>query len=325
MSFLTKIPVPNYDPNAFASFSNEEGFAIGTGKAMAWMSQLAYELDEPQKVNSILQAWGLSLNDDGIIVQEVATVLPLASTHLFVAGGRDATVVSFAGTDPLTLANWISDFDVHPSSTDTAEGFARAADVVWPRIDAVLRATSGANPKIFVTGHSLGGALAALTAKRIADSGGFNLIGVYTFGMPRVGGEEWHSQYNEALGQDTFRLVYGDDLVPTVAPSNLGFRHIGRLLRCNAGGKFDQRELAPDSESDEPLFEAGVAKDLQALLNDPGQLIAAVKDRLQVAAGRELGVGPSNTRSDLGAVAIELLPPRLRDHIPDRYISALAN
>jgi hypothetical protein len=315
----------NYDPNAFASFSNKEGFTIGTGKAMAWMSQLAYELDEKQKVESILQVWGLSLNDDGIIVEEVATVLPLASTHLFVASGHDATVVSFAGTDPLTLANWISDFDVNLSSTNTAEGFTRAANAVWSRIDAVLRAANGASARIFVTGHSLGGALAALTAKRIAGSGGFNLIGVYTFGMPRVGDEDWHSQYTDTLGQNTFRLVYGDDLVPTVAPSNLGFRHIGRLLRCDVGGKFDPDELAPNSESDEPLFEPGVAKDLQVVLNDPAQSIAAVKQRLEVAAGLALGAGPSDIRSDLAAVAIELLPPRLRDHIPDRYISALSN
>jgi triacylglycerol lipase len=322
MSFLTKLPIKRYDPNAFAAFSSDQAFALGTAKAMVWMSQLAYELDEPDKLRAILQGWGLSLHDGGLIVEEVATVLPKASTNLFIASGRGATFVAFAGTDPLVLANWISDFDVRPSSTNTAEGFMRAAEVVWSRINAVLSSRNAAAARILVTGHSLGGALAALTAKKIVSAGDPSLIGVYTFGMPRVGDQEWHRQYTDELGQYSFGMVYGDDIVPTVAPSGLGFRHIGRLLRCERDGKFDDRNLTQESESDEPLFQPGVAKELQAFLHAPMSSLLSAAQRVQLAVDISLGVAPSYMRTDSGGIAIELLPPRLRDHMPDRYASA---
>jgi hypothetical protein len=42
-----------------------------------------------------------------------------------------------------------------------------------------------------------------------------------------------------------------------------------------------------------------------------------------VAALLALGQGPPGARTDSGGIAIELLPPRLRDHMTDRYIGAL--
>ena len=322
MSLLTKLPPERYDPNAFAAFASEEGFSLGKGKAMAWMSQLAYELDEPDKVRTILQKWGLALDHRGIIVKEVATVLPLASTHVFVASGRGATMVVFAGTDPLVLANWISDFDTHLSSTGIADGFALAAEIVWPDLFDLLAAANAENANIFVTGHSLSGALAALTAKKIADAGRFSLLGVYMFGMPRVGNEEWHRQYTDKIGQRSFRLVYGEDIVPTVAPSSWGFRHIGRLLRCRRGSKFRESHLAPDLKSDEPKFERAATKDIRTFLHSPASIVLSTTQRIKVALGLVIGLGPANMRADPAGIAIELLPPRLQDHMPDRYTGA---
>jgi hypothetical protein len=33
------------------------------------------------------------------------------------------------------------------------------------------------------------------------------------------------------------------------------------------------------------------------------------------------GAGPAGVRTDVAGLVIELLPPRLRDHMPDRYIA----
>jgi hypothetical protein len=41
-------------------------------------------------------------------------VLPVASMHCFVAGHPKPAIVAFAGTDPVSLVNRISDFDAHP-------------------------------------------------------------------------------------------------------------------------------------------------------------------------------------------------------------------
>lgn len=323
MSFLTTLPIERYDPDAFAAFVSDEVFTAGNSKAMAWMSQLAYEVSEPDKVRSILVRWGLSLEEGGVIVGEATTALPQASTHLFVASGRGATMIAFAGTDPLVLANWISDFDIHLSSTGTANGFKVATEIVWPRLNAVLSAVRPESRKIFVIGHSLGGAIAALAAEKIFDTGQLGVTAVYTFGMPRVGNQVWHQTFTGKLGERSFRMVYGEDIVPTVAPSSMGFRHVGRFLRCERGEKFNASDLAPNSESDDPQFAPGVAREIADFLRTSASGNFPLVQRAKVPFSLMLGLAPSTMRTDPGGIAIESLPPRLRDHMPDRYIGAM--
>jgi len=293
MSFLTKLPIELYNTSAFDRFTGGSDFNIGNAKAMAWMSQLAYETDEPDKIKTIVKSFGLDPVEGGVIVRESKTVLPVASTHCFVASHPNAVIVAFAGTDPVSLANWISDFDAHlDKDTGTAEGYRVAADVIWPDLKRLLGKSVPPGGKIFVTGHSLGGALAVLIAEHIDTELGDDMVveAVYTFGMPRVGNQAVADSYNAHLGQRTYRLVHGEDLVPTVAPSDL------------------------------PLFVKGVAKSLMEHL--PLSAVGAALERIKLATALEAGVKILDMRSDPGGVIIELLPPRLRDHMPDRYIAA---
>jgi triacylglycerol lipase len=178
LSFFTKLPSRFYPGNAFDDFSPVSDFRLGTARAMAWLSQLAYETDEPDKIEQILGAWGLRLID-GVVVAEVSTVLPIASTHGFVAAGRDATFVAFAGTDPVVLANWITDLDVHLMATGAAAGYAGAAAIVWDQVAARVKRQSEAERGLFLTGHSLGGTLAAVIAKEGGNSTGYGISGLY--------------------------------------------------------------------------------------------------------------------------------------------------
>jgi hypothetical protein len=321
MSFLVKLPRERYSTTAFDGFVGSSGLELGDAKAMAWMCQLAYETDEPEKTRSILDAWGLSLVEDGILVEEVETVLPKSSTCCFVASGRGATLVAFAGTDPLVLANWITDFDIHFQSTGAARGYAAAAAAVWPALRALLGKQAGGN-KIIVTGHSLGGALAALTAHQIEMETGRGVHAVYTFGMPRPGDAAFAGTYNQRIGQRTYRLVHGQDVVPTVGPSFLKFRHVGRHLNCPRRGTFSTANLAAETGSDEPDFVRGISKELTDLLHGPLSQFLSPIDRLKLAASLALGARPAGMRTDPAGILIELLPPRLRDHMPDRYIGA---
>jgi hypothetical protein len=322
MSFFTKLPRERYAGDGFAGFEGQRDFNLGDGKAFAWMSQLAYETDEPEKIKDILRVWGMTPLGDGILAAEVNSVLPIASTRAIIAVGRGATIIAFAGTDPLVLANWISDFDIRIASTQVAEGFEAAAQCIWPRLQSLLDQPEAAAGKTFVTGHSLGGALAVVAADRIVKLGR-DVEAVYTFGMPRPGSDQFAIAYNERIGQRTFRLVHGEDLVPTVAPSNVGlhqFHHVGRYLHCDRDAKFKTEALAADSTSDSPPFVEGISKDLRSWLHGPLSALGSAASRFKLAAMLAIGRGPGGMRSDPGGIAIELLPPRLRDHMPDRYI-----
>jgi hypothetical protein len=324
MSFLVKLPSELYDPAAFAQFTGGSNFEIGNARAMAWMCQLAYETDEPDKIGNILAARGLVLVDGGILIRESKTVLPLASTHCFVASDpkTKAVIVAFAGTDPLSLANWISDFDArHDQKTGAAEGYEAAADVVWDDLQALLAKSVPPGGKVFVTGHSLGGALAVLIAERISQLPK-DVDAVYTFGMPRAGSTAFAASYDNDLGLRTFRLVHGDDIVPTVAPTSFGFLHVGRYLHCERQARFAGTDLMGDTSSDLPLFSGSDKEGFADHLH--GALSAALSAgaRIKLAAALVIGTKIPNMRTDPAGVLIELLPPRLRDHMPDRYISA---
>jgi len=324
MSFFTKLPRKLYAKDAFASFRPISAFDLGTAKALAWMAQLSYETDEPDKITSILGDWGLRFV--ALLLAEVETVLPISVTHGVVAERDDATVVAFAGTDPLVLANWITDFDTKLTATHVAAGFQAAAISILPSVRRALAQPAAAGKKLFITGHSLGGALSHLTAKRIAEAGTPGVEAVYTIGCPRVGNAEFAASYDAALGSRTYRLVHGEDIVPSVAPDTLGFdfRHVGRYLHCERQGRFSAADLRAVGASNEPGFTKGISKELISELHSPFSTARLALARLALPFRILVGSAPSGMRTDLGGIAIELLPLRVRDHMPDRYIGALS-
>jgi triacylglycerol lipase len=318
VSNLTTLLRPSYGATAFDGFSTDRDFNLGTAGALIWMSQLAYETTDPDKVSDILGSW--QLRCDGIVQGLVRSVLPIADTHAVVASGRGATILSFAGTDPVSLANWVSDFNFRAGAGGIADGFHQAFDAVQKQVFALART---ANQPLFVTGHSLGGALAVIAAQALQSSG-FDVAGVYTFGMPRPGDEAFaRVSYDPLLGSRTYRLVHGNDIVPTVAPSTLGPRHVGRLLRCDPGAAFDPATLSPTTESDDPLFSDAAGQQLTALLNHPAAELAGVVERLALVARIAVSSSPVHGRAPSVAVMVEALPPPIRDHLPDCYINAL--
>jgi hypothetical protein len=113
--------------------------------------------------------------------------------------------------------------------------------------------TGGEAPaRVWFAGHGLGAALAALRAKRANDKLGIRAEAVYTFGIPRVGDATFAAAYEPVLGDRMFRLVHGDDVVASVPPAALHFRHLGRLLQCE---RFDQfRGMPASTASDTPDF-----------------------------------------------------------------------
>jgi triacylglycerol lipase len=113
----------------------------------------------------------------------------------YVVEGKDLIVLSFRGTASIT--NWGTDFQVRlvqPENIDENlrihEGFYRAFTKlddgtlgIKDKIDSIKKTTNGLVP-IYITGHSLGGALAQIAG---AVLGNDQIAACYTFGSPRVG------------------------------------------------------------------------------------------------------------------------------------------
>lgn len=303
MSFLVAISRSAYPDTALNTFRAQPSFASGDAKAMMWMSQLAYETNDPGKVKDILTAWQLDLKD--LASSDPVTGLPPHSACFVAAAGRGATIIAFSGTDPLKVEDWITDFTAIRSVDGLHSGFKDAVDTVWRQIMPIVQQRPAGG--LFFTGHSLGGALAVIAAERAMRELGAAATAVYTFGGPRVGGLDFFNSYTPALGNCTFRMVHGDDIVPTVPPPLLNtFLHVGRMNQCPTDGTFaDPPTLAPTSGND-PGFVDGL---VQAGLDDVRALAA-------FRFIRRIGPRP------LDMVA-SVLPRLVRDHVPASYFRAL--
>lgn len=317
MSFLVSLPEETYRNDALAGFTANSNFTLGNAQAMMWLSQLAYETDEGEKIKRILPRLGLQFLDFG--PNELIPGLLRRKACFIVATRPDATFVAFAGTDPLKLQDVITDLSAKVTSEGFHQGFAEAAGAVQDKVESAIR-RGGAEKPLFFTGHSLGGALAMISAMRTRDAR-LRVTAVYTFGGARAGDQRFFDSYGPDLRSCTFRLVHGKDIVASVPPSlsdgfvgrvigrllggvRGGFRHVGRLLHCPTRTKF--AGPAPDANDG----------------NDPDDFLAA-----GIGAVSSILTSVPDLPPDLDPRRLDdrnnQLPEQVRDHVPASYFRAL--
>jgi len=143
---------------------------------------------------------------------------------LVACDGADC-VAAFRGTQD--LRNWLTDLDcafTRLGHLRVHRGFYEALESVRADLESEIAGTH--YQRLWLTGHSLGGALAMLCA-RAWDAA---VEGVYTFGQPRAGDASFRDAYNDRLRWRTFRVIHADDIVPRV-PWLLGqYRHAGHEI-----------------------------------------------------------------------------------------------
>ena len=329
MTFAVELPRDSYRIANLRGFAVAPAFDLPTAGAMAWLSQLAYEKPNGTTVSEVLQDWQLSRL---ATLRSPKTRFPrMVDTSGLIVTGCGATIVVFAGTDPFVVENWLTDLNAVPSGDHIHSGFQAGVESVWEQIKSEIGKSAAPRSPLFVTGHSLGGALAVVAAKFLHERLGLQAHAVYTFGMPRCLGSRIVSDYERTLGSRTYRLVHGRDIVPTLPPSELDFRHVGRLLHCRQDNQFDSTRLAA-VPSDEPAFldldllnllKSAVPADLSIssiakLKEIPGK----VKEVIEIIRSGSRGSSKPTQPGLLGEV-ISWLPSRIRHHVPAYYLRAL--
>jgi len=156
-------------------------------------------------------------------------------------------VLVFRGTEPEQLRDWRADANLNKLSMQEGgcvhEGFSRALDQVWNPTEKWL-STAGAK-KLWITGHSLGGALALLAGARL---NGIE-ANVCTYGQPRVGDQLFAMQAEKKLGSRYCRFVHNRDIVARIPLYTIGFRHFGREFHI-ADGKSTEVDFGLESIED---------------------------------------------------------------------------
>jgi len=111
------------------------------------------------------------------------------------------------------------------------EGFLYEHDQIRKRLP---RAELNSTIPIYVTGHSLGGAVASLLAHSLKVDYPELDIRVATFGCPYVGDHAFSKAFNSALPV-SLRIVHNYDIVPRL--NWLGSHHVDHLLHLDDEGK----------------------------------------------------------------------------------------
>ncbi|XP_073308028.1 secreted mono- and diacylglycerol lipase 1-like isoform X1 [Primulina huaijiensis] len=163
------------------------------------------------------------------IIDLIVDVKSCLQGFVGVATDLNATVVAIRGTQGLSLQNWVEDLfwkqlDTDYPGVDDAmvhHGFYSAYYNTSLR-SGVLNAVQKAkqlygDTKIMLTGHSMGGAIAAFCGLDLRLSFGHQDIQVMTFGQPRIGNAAFAAYYSEVL-PNTFRITNGHDIVPHLPP-----------------------------------------------------------------------------------------------------------
>jgi triacylglycerol lipase len=305
MSTFVEIAPDQYDPAAFKDFEpSAAGFKIANARAMMWLSQLAYETHRLPTVEAVSRVWDFK-SVAGFIKHKTSLKGSFETCGL-IGERAGAVLLAFAGTDPGIWQNLATDFTPLPQGgSDIHEGFRLAAAAAQFEIEQAVRLSRESQKPLFITGHSLGAALAALAAQ-VALGEGLPPSAVYAFGMPRVGGQRFEASYDAGLGALTYRLVHGIDLVARVPPSFVGFRHVGRVLQCAAGAKFDEAMPLSPIGSDDPLFGEQLPNMFR---RDVGNVLSG---------GILSPTGPGTF-----GPFFRFIPPEIRDHLQDSYWKAL--
>jgi len=283
-----------------------------TALSLALASRLAYGAATDVE-NTAKQRWGLM----------TCKFVEADDTQCFVASSPDAVLVSFRGTE--NLGDWLANLNVLGTTRSYGRvhrGFLGAFQVVEQQLISLLAGFPGR--PMLLTGHSLGGALALIAAAEWRDK--FNVSWVHTHGQPAVGKKSFQGFLESNYGDNYYRLVNDDDIVPMVPPL---YRHAGRLIHFSADGGV---ESALGSEELEAL---GI--DLGAIPVETPMLTEEQFDlmRAQLLQDRAAKVGAPLTEANVeraaadaaaqeGAEGLEGFFPSVADHSMDLYVAKIA-
>jgi hypothetical protein len=287
-----------------------------------------YAYSDADTLSMIMTRLGLEKNHCRMITRNVEPMLICSTAFLVQSSDGKVVILCYRGTDPLAFITWLTAVDADaekvplsvPGSTDSfgvRAGFYRNVRITGDDVAAALaRALRGksvleaaaAMPNrleaLYITGHSLGGAMAAVATVRMLSDRAFGpltdkLTAVYTFGQPMVGCPDFAEACadDEFLDQNVIRYRYRNDVVPSLPPAASGaFAHFGQEYRYQNGNW--RRSHQPSTQFEQPTTQ------IDNLVERAPAPLAALARPLRMLRRNSWGYSAE-------------------DHLPYHYVSAL--
>ncbi len=226
-------PLEYFDADYQGNPETDNGNGVINAYVMAQLSDMIYAdslgVDPAWEEEFIAEMIGLGARDaDFYAHDQTGAEVAVVETY-------DALIIVHRGSHPngtplnLTLADWIHDLNdnvlrktIGNTPMYVHAGFWQTQNSVhWWVYQKALHAYMN-NKKIWVTGHSLGGANATITAARLHYEEGIPVQGLHTFGSPKVGDVDLQKLFTYAgaeggtLENRTHRWAVEGDKVTTL-------------------------------------------------------------------------------------------------------------
>ena len=196
---------------------------------MAILSGLAY--GEPSEVSKKFRKHGFHSNK----------YCSKNGAQCYIVWNDTDAVICFRGTEPKEMSDIKADLNaiqrqgLH-NKGDVHGGFQGEINKLWDLI--VEKIDELKNHKIYITGHSLGGAMATICAKRLQEQQ-VEVQCLYTYGSPRVGDKRWV----KSLQIPHYRFQNNNDVVCKVPFWIMGYRHHGKNVYIGYNGKIAKMNM----------------------------------------------------------------------------------
>ena len=152
--------------------------------------------------------------------------------EVLVAKDRNDLWFAFRGTEPSKINDVMADLNLIKGAAKAGgkvhSGFQKEVNDLWMDVLAEIEHNDQLKVRkdVYMTGHSLGAAMATIAATR------YTPYELFTFGSPRVGGP----RFIRHIKCPHLRFMNNNDIVCRIPPAWLGFRHHGEMIYFNANG-----------------------------------------------------------------------------------------
>lgn len=260
-----------------------------------------------------------------------ATCFNESSVQGFWCVEKDVALLAFRGSQ--NIADWIRNIRVMPWLHKWGlvhKGFLDGVNDVESYLQQFAAAAKQVK-YVWVTGHSLGGAMAVIAAAWLKING--IAATVYTFGQPTLAFNDFAQRFAMELPGKYVRFVNQNDIVPQIPPF---YRHFGMVKRIVRPGVLESVHLESTLEESPEMTAARHALGNAGLESARAADAAGITVPLLIDADLPLlteqqfvdlqvALGAASPDSQLESVNLESTLPSVQDHAISEYIRLLTD
>lgn len=213
-------------------------------------------------------------------------------TECAVMSNNEAVIVVFRGTER-KIVDWINNLRGSITMKETPSWgrnvrvhrgwYDAISGSIYNRLREDIKDQMAGGRRLWLTGHSLGGALSVLLAYKLWKQDHIEAQGIYTYGAPMAGNDIFGMMY-VPFRQKTQRWVNEGDPVPLLPCDNrspgCAYRHVGLTNNIYAGGNIrlddNERYYPPDPTTSAhsmvrycQLIHSRLPRDIKRTFRDP--------------------------------------------------------